>query len=419
MADSCQSLLKSQVSLREQDIISATQHLVAAASPNPPGDTTLVAETAADLLGKIPGAEITRHETAPGIVNIVARISSGRPGPRLVFNGHLDTYPVCEHLNWTVPPLGGILKGGRVYGRGVSDMKGGIAASIMAATILAEQKHLWSGEIVITLAGDEESMGSLGTQWLLDNVGAAGGDAMVCGDVGSPNVVRFGEKGFCWFEITARGVSAHGAHVHKGINAIDRLRKALDAVERLENLLVEAPPEVSKSIAAASHVSEAAAGEGESQTLQRVTVNIGTISGGTLRNLMPSEASAEGDIRLPVGIPVARVEEHLHTSLDAMAGVSWRMIRSHEPTYTSPTHPLVQSALAASQQVMDRCTRSVVNMRVGASDSRLYRMAGIPTVVVGCTGYGMGAADEYVMADELVKVAQIHTLIAYEFLKPK
>ncbi len=73
-----------------------------------------------------------------------------------------------------------------------------------------------------------------GTKWLLDHVpGLAGADAVIIGDAGSPRVLRFGEKGFLWIEVEAAGTAAHGAHVHLGENAIDRLRAALDAVSRL------------------------------------------------------------------------------------------------------------------------------------------------------------------------------------------
>ncbi|MEJ0068606.1 MAG: M20/M25/M40 family metallo-hydrolase [Pseudomonadota bacterium] len=81
------------------------------------------------------------------------------PGRRLIFNGHLDTFPIGEDLGWSVPPLGGTLRDGKLYGRGVSDMKGGIAASVLATQALARCRDAWSGEIVVTLAGDEESMG--------------------------------------------------------------------------------------------------------------------------------------------------------------------------------------------------------------------------------------------------------------------
>ena len=102
-----------------------------------------------------------------------------------------------------MPPLGGVLKDGKLYGRGVCDMKGGIACSLLAAALLAEHRDAWSGEIVLTLAGDEENMGSLGTGYMMEHVPHALGDANICGDVGSPRVVRFGEKGLMWVEIEA------------------------------------------------------------------------------------------------------------------------------------------------------------------------------------------------------------------------
>ena len=219
------SQISSEVDASTERLLQMAKSLVAAASPNPPGGVTKAAAAAFSLLETIPTVTIERYETAPGIVNLVARVDSGRPGRRLIFNGHLDTFPVGEDMGWTVPPLGGTVKEGRIYGRGISDMKGGIAASLLATEILARNPGAWRGEIVVTLAGDEETMGSLGTKWLLDNVPYAHGDAMISGDVGSPSVVRFGEKGLFWIEIEAEGSPAHGAHVHKGVNAIDRLRR--------------------------------------------------------------------------------------------------------------------------------------------------------------------------------------------------
>src|SRR5262249_38035802 len=157
-------------------------------------------------------------------------------------------------------------------------------------------------EIVITLAGDEETMGALGTRWLLEHVPEAKGDAMICGDAGSPMVIRFGEKGLVWIEIEAQGQAAHGAHVHKGVNAIDRLRAALDALKRLEALPVAAPAEVTRAIREAASISEPLSGSGESETLQRLTVSIGKISGGVSPNLIPARAQAAADIRLPLGL---------------------------------------------------------------------------------------------------------------------
>jgi acetylornithine deacetylase/succinyl-diaminopimelate desuccinylase-like protein len=398
------------------ELVDLTRRLVAAASPNPPGDVTAAAAVAAAFLRTIDGVAIERFEPAPGIVNLVARIPGGRPGQRLVFNGHLDTFPIGEERGWSVPPLGGALADGRLYGRGVSDMKGGVAASLVAARALAEHREHWPGEIVLTLTGDEENMGSLGTRWLLDNVPHARGDAMICGDVGSPQIVRFGEKGLLWIDIAAAGSPAHGAHVHKGVNAIDRLRAALDALKRIETIPVDAPPAVTAAIAAAKPVSEPLSGTGEADTLQRVTVNIGTIAGGLSANLVPAAAGAKADIRLPVGVTTAVVEARLRDWLGAIDGVTWRVTRRYEPRYTDPDHAIVRCVTDAAHEILG--ARPVVNMRVGGSDARLYRMDGIPSVVFGCTPFNMGGPDENILVEELVAVAKVHALAAFDFLNP-
>jgi succinyl-diaminopimelate desuccinylase len=396
-------------------VIANAQALIAAPSPNPPLATGLVANVAADLLrAQIPGVDLTLHETGEGVVNVVARVQGSGPGRRLVLNGHLDTYPVNEALPWTVEPLGGLVRDGRLYGRGAADMKGGIAASMTALALLAEHRALWQGEAVLALGGDEESMGRLGTQWLIENVPHAVGDAVIIGDAGSPAVVRFGEKGFLWMELETTGKPAHGAHVHLGINAIDRLRAALDALSALRDLPVPAPDMVTQAIAAARPVSEALSGAGESETLGRVTVNIGQMAGGTSMNLIPASARAGVDIRLPVGVPAAMVEAQFAAALAGMEGVSWRVLRRFEASFTPPDSEIVRTVAAAAGAVLGQAP--AVNMRVGGSDSRLYRMAGIPTVVYGPTPFNMGGADEYALVEELHAVATVHALAALDFL---
>jgi succinyl-diaminopimelate desuccinylase len=395
-------------------LIEMTQALVRVASPNPPSNTVAIAKATEALLATIPGIDVRRVEPQPGIVSLVARVCAKRPGRRLIFNGHLDTFPIGEAARWTVPPLSGELRDGRLYGRGVSDMKGGLACSILATALLAEHTQAWSGEVVLTLAGDEENMGSLGTGYLLETVPEARGDANICGDVGSPKVVRFGEKGLLWLEVEAKGAAAHGAHVHRGINAIDRLRTALDRVRDLERLPIAMPAAVKDAIAAAAPISEPLSGVGESDTLSRVTVNIGTITGGVSPNLVPSEARAQCDIRLPVGATTADLLEKLDEALRPLEGVAWRAIRSFEPNFTPPAHEIVARVRDVAAEVLG--SPPAVNMRVGGSDSRWYRQHGVPTVVFGLTPFNMGAADEHILVDELRAVAKVHTLAAFDFL---
>jgi succinyl-diaminopimelate desuccinylase len=395
-------------------LIEMSRGLIQAASPNPPGDVAQAAVAAEKLLRGIPGMKIQRVETAPGIVNLIGRLSATRSGRRLVFNGHLDTFPIGEDLGWTVPPLDGVVKDGKLFGRGVSDMKGGIAASLLATEILAAYRDAWRGEIVVTLAGDEETMGSLGSYHLLKHFPEAHGDAMISGDVGSPMVVRFGEKGLLWVEIEAEGVPAHGAHVHKGINAIDRLRAALDVLKELETWHPDEPETLVAAIEAAKPISEPLSGAGESETLRRLTVNIGVIEGGVSPNLVPTRAIAKADIRLPVGLKTAEVEANLSAQLARLTGVTMRIVQRYEPNFTPPSDEIVQSVVEAAEQVLQR--RPAINMRVGASDARIYRMFDVPSVVFGPTPYNMGGPDEYVIIDELLQVAQVHALAAFRFL---
>ena len=393
-----------------------TLRLVRVASPNPPGPTQAMADLVAAILSeRVPDAEIVLHETASGIVNLAARVHGASPGRRVVFNGHLDTYPTGPLETWTVDP-NGKRDGDRIFGRGACDMKGGIAASITAFCSLAEARAHWHGEIVLTLAGDEETMGPLGTCWLLDNVPWATGDAVLIGDAGSPSVLRFGEKGFLWIEIEASGHPAHGAHVHRGDNAIDRLRGALDRVCALREMRADAPAVITSAIAASKAISEPLGGDGEAEVLSSLTVNIGQIEGGTSPNLVPSSARAAIDIRIPVGIAMDTVEAALAEALSA-PGLTFKVLRRFAPNYTDPDHPLLRACAAAAREVT--LSDVAVNMRVGGSDSRWFRMRGIPTVVYGPTPYGMGGPDEYVLTAELDQVARVHALTAFDLLQDR
>ena len=413
-SEGVRAVLSQDVERNLPRLIEMVQALVRVASPNPPSNTVAIAKATEALLGTIPGIEVRSIEPEPGIVSLVARLRAKRPGRRLIFNGHLDTFPIGDEAGWTVPPLSGDLREGRLYGRGVSDMKGGLACSILAAALLAEHTQTWDGEVVLTLAGDEENMGSLGTGYLLKTIPEAHGDANICGDVGSPMVVRFGEKGLLWLEVEASGAAAHGAHVHKGINAIDRLRTALDRVKDLERLPIAMPAAVKDAIAAAASISEPLSGAGESDTLSRVTVNIGTITGGVSPNLVPSEARAQCDIRLPVGTTTPALLGRLDDWLRPLEGLTWQPIRRFEPNFTDPAHEIVTRVRDVAAEVLG--SLPAVNMRVGGSDSRWYRQHGVPTVVYGLTPFNMGAADEHILVDELKAVAKVHTLSAFDFL---
>lgn len=396
-----------------------TQDLVRQDSSNPPGDVCAVASTAVELIREfIPAADITTYQTAPHVRNVVAVIrgTGNGPGRRLLFSGHLDAYPFVAE-QWSVPPLGGQLndQGTRLYGRGSSDMKGGIAASIVAASVLSKFSDKWSGEVVIALAGDEETMGSLGSAYLLEHVESVRqADAVICGDAGSPSVVRIGEKGLVWLEVTAEGVACHGAHVHRGKNAIERLMEALAALKELENMPVGASDEMEQVMLDAKPVSEPLGGVGEWETLRRVTVNIGKIAGGVSANLVPDSAQASIDIRLPIGVSATVLLEAVRSGLQRLEGINYRVVQKYDATWTSPSEKIVQDVCKVVKEIVP--TTTTINNRVGASDTKLFRARGIPSVVVGLTPNNMGGPDEYIEVAELHQLCHIHTLAAWEFL---
>jgi succinyl-diaminopimelate desuccinylase len=394
-------------------LVELTRALVAIPSAYPPGDTRSIAKFISDQFSGYP-VEVKRYKTLPHVTNLVVRLRGGRPGRRLVFNGHLDTFPLVNREAWSTSPEGEV-RDGRLYGLGVSDMKGGIAAIIFAMQQLAAVRETLKGEVVATFVGDEETMGSEGTGYLLDHVKEASGDAMICADAGSPNVLRFGEKGMIWLKLDATGRSAHAAHVHRGVSAIDRLLAVMLQLKSLQDSRVDAPIEVLEAIGTASDVSERLSGIGESDVLRKVTVSFGTLKGGKLPNLIADRAAATADIRLPVGVSVATIEAEIERIVAHHEGVSVDITRRYEPNWTAPHHEIVRcvrkNCLAKLHEDV------VVNMRVGASDARHYRMRGVPTVVCGLTSYNMGSADEHIHLRELKLLGEIFTLTAFDYLQ--
>jgi len=201
-------------------------------------------------------------------------------------------------------------------------MKGGVAASIFALLNLAAARESWCGEVVATFAGDEETMGVLGTQFLLDTVPDARGDAVICADAGSPRVLRIGEKGLVWLRISASGRAAHAAHVHRGDSAIDKLMTALSRIAELRDLPIHGRDDVRSVIESAKAVSEPMSGDGESDVLQKITVTFGTFRGGQLPNLISDKAEATADIRLPLGFSAEDAKKAVMGRVRDLEGVS-------------------------------------------------------------------------------------------------
>jgi succinyl-diaminopimelate desuccinylase len=394
-------------------VLSMTQAMVRIDSQTPPSDTQAMVDLIAGWLDEIPGVTFTRYVSEHPIENIVARLDGGLPGKRLILNGHLDTYPIGNAEDWTQDPLGGEIIDGKLYARGSADMKGADAALIECLRIFAEHMRPFPGEIVLVLGGDEERMGELGAQWLIDHVPEVRGDGVIVADVGGLCAARLGEKGMLWLTLEASGRQAHGAHVHAGENAADKLIDALIDLRQLETL-TPTPASEALSITEAAAGFEGADGPTARQTMQRVTVNLGSIEGGISSNLVPSSATAGLDIRIPLGLSAAAVQTAATDLLLKHTSITWTTDRLYEPTWTDARSKVALACRNAAEDVMG--APAWFDMRIGGSDARLWRRAGFETVVLGLTPYNLGAPDEYLRIDELGPLTAIYCLAAQQFL---
>ena len=170
------------------------------------------------------------------IKNIYAEIGDG--AKNLAFAGHLDVVPIGDKAAWTVGPFSGEIKDGKLYGRGASDMKSGVAAWICAA--IRASKELKDFKISLLLTGDEESVAINGTQKLLKWMEQKGYKMSAC-LVGEPtsesvlgDTIKIGRRGSATFEIEARGVQGHVAYPHLAKNPVHMLTEAIVALKKIK-----------------------------------------------------------------------------------------------------------------------------------------------------------------------------------------
>lgn len=392
--------LWNRVDERRDELIELCSQLVAIPSPNPPGNTTKVADFVSDFLSDL-GLAVERYEPLAGAPNLVTHLGRMTSSSTLIFNGHLDTFPVADG-DWLHPAFSGAHMDGRVYGCGASDMCAGLAISLFVAALLMESNLGFPGRLMLSYSSDEESGGEWGTEWLLNNVFEVKGDACLIGDQSGLKEIGVGEKGMCWLRLTTYGQSSHAAYGSSN-SAVRSFGRILPVLFSLEDIQTTIPDENSSINDVPTTVRE------------RVTVNVGTVHGGVSPNLVADSLVAEVDIRIPQGLTVSAVIDELRDRLQRDSTYcDLEILRSFDPTWTSPSSRLAESAARHARSVID--VPPVMASRLGASDARFFRREGIPTVVFGPTPHNMGGPNEYVEDQELVALAKVHLGIALDFL---
>lgn len=249
--------------------LSLTRALLNFDTINPPGQEKACAKYIGQVL-ESGGFQVTYHEYAEGRTSVVAKIDGNSDKPPICFTGHIDTVPLGG-VDWSKDPFNGELEGDKVYGRGTTDMKGGVATMVLAALELAKRPQRKAGLVLVLTAAEET--GCLGAAHLAQAgniLGEAG--AIVVGEPTS-NYPLIGHKGVVWLEACTRGITAHGSMPEQGDNAI---YKAARAISKLENFQFQETPH---------------------PILGSPTLNVGTISGGLNINSVPDLTKILIDIR--------------------------------------------------------------------------------------------------------------------------
>lgn len=407
-----------KVRLLEAELVRLTKAIVAIPTPDPPG------ENFDDLTGfltrelKAIGLEVSTVQIEQDKLpvresdgerlprpNLLAKLKGKNDKAVLHLNGHYDV--VAATGKWSGDPFKPVLKDGKIYGRGTTDMKGAIAAMIVAAMALADSNLKLGGSLTFSFCPDEENDADAGTKFLTSR-NLIKADHCIVGEPSGSRGLWNAHKGCLWAKIAIRGRAAHGSVPWLGVNAFEKMVKLTNLIE------AELKPKLERKISSYATFPPMA---------NRPTINVG----GMVRvdgapNIVPELCTATVDRRL---IPEetlfeakSEIDELLIElkSAEPEVGVDVSYISEYEAAYTAPDSDLCEAISAAVEDVSG--VRPLPTMCLGGCDMRYFVAAGIPTVI-----YGPGAlscahqSDEFVEVRELVEAASVYALASARLLR--
>ena len=410
-----------EVEAARDEIVAFTAEMIRIPTVNPPGACY---RECAELIGRrlratgltveyVEAEGRQEHTAACPRVNVVGRGAAVPGRPRLHLNGHFDVVPPGD--GWTVDPFAGLVRDGRIYGRGASDMKSGIAAAVFAVEALRRAGVELEGAVDISATVDEESGGFAGVAHLCETGIISSDDTRyaIIPEPFGPARVCLGHRGVYWFDVVAHGHTAHGSMSHLGHSAIDDMGALLEAFR------TRLAPELATRISALPIVPEPS---------RRPSLNVNAITGGQADEGTQSPCVAD--------LCVATIDRRFipEESLDEVRGEIARLVRSVEgddperrftieermvvhPTAAPPGSPLVAALSRAVERVRGRPAELVASP--GTYDQKHFaRIAGIEH----CVAYGPGPLeeahqpDESCAVDDLVASTQVLALTALELV---
>lgn len=418
--------LQAEIAARRDDLIALTQDLIRIPTLNPPGENYREICDYLDRRLRAAGfeTELIRAQGAPGDSdrhprwNIVARRAGERPGACVHFNSHIDVVEVGH--GWTVDPFGGAVIDGKVYGRGACDMKGGLAASIIAAEAFVATCPDYAGAIEISGTADEESGGFGGVAYLAERGYFSPGrvDHVIIPEPLGKDRICLGHRGVWWAEIETHGEIAHGSMPFLGDCAVRHMGAV---IERMEAQLFPA--------LAARRTEMPVVPEGARHS----TLNINSIHGGEPEQdaeytglpspCVPDRCRMVIDRRFLIEEDIGAVESEIRDLLENLrsgrAGFDYTLRELHRvlPTMTDRDAPVVGAVARAVDQVFGHAADYVVSP--GTYDQKHIDRIGR---LKNCIAYGPGILDlahkpdEYVGIDDMEQSALVMALALAELL---
>jgi succinyl-diaminopimelate desuccinylase len=370
------------------DAVGLTRELLAFDTINPPGRERDCARRAGALLEEW-GFRVDYHDYEPGRTSVVARVGGTGDIAPLCLTGHIDTVALGARA-WSKDPFAGETDGDRLYGRGSSDMKAGVAAILLAARAFSKKLGGTPG-ITIVLTAAEEG-GCIGSQHLARTklLGQAG--ALLVGEPTS-NYPYVGHKGSLKFHANFKGVSAHGSMPHLGSNAIYKAARAVTELERFD-------------FRAAPHA-----------VMGSPTMNVGTMAGGSGVNMVPDTASIGVDIRTVPGMDHKELLERLRKTLGDEAEM--QVFSDLPPVWTAPEQEWVG-------RVFDIC-KTHLGMRPDAKTATymtdaanlLKAYVGAPVIVLGPGEPQMAhQTDEWCSVERIRQAVAMYESIIKDWCRP-
>jgi succinyl-diaminopimelate desuccinylase len=421
MSDSIETAVVQRVDELADEMIEFLQRLVRIPTVNPPGEN--YADCAALIGEKLREFQYqVRYVEADGLpecsrefprVNVIGRMDGGRPRPTLHFNGHLDVVPAGA--GWTVDPFAAVIREGKMYGRGVTDQKAGIAASIFAAEAIRRAGLEFNGSIEQSATVDEESGGFAGVAYLASK-GYVSRDAVDYVVITEPldyDRVCLGHRGVYWFEVVMRGRIAHGSMPFLGVSAIDRMARLVERIER------ELKPKLGRRRTRMPVEPEGA---------RSATINVNSIAGGQSVDALQTPCVADlcraiFDRRFLIEERFEEVRDEMVQLIEAVRAEDGDLMYDLNdlmvvhPTMTAPESDLVQTMTQAIITAVGR--RPPLIASPGTYDQKHFaRLAEIEQ----CIAYGPGILnlahqpDEYCEIEHLILSCKAMAIAAIRLL---